>query len=550
MDGNEDTDKAGPNQVGPDKAGPDQVGPDQVGPDQVGPDQVGTGRGNRRRRGAKSAAETAPTLANQRLIGCGGSFAPLDAAGVECLHQTALTLLSQTGFSEAPPAAIKLVEAAGGRLDDRGRLLFPEALVTAAIEGLPRDLTLYGRGDDTDMVLGDTKVHVGTGGASPMVYDPMLGRYRESGLADLYDAARLVDTLTHIHFFSRPMVARDMPDLRHLDVNTAYASLAGTAKHVFVSASTAASVQDIAAICYQLAGSEQAFRERPFLSLHVNHVVPPMRFDGDAVEVLLEAVRYGIPVMVNTFGQLGASSPVTIAGCVAQTTAETLAGMVIAWLADPQAKAVFGPRPMITDMRTGAMAGGSGEQALLTAAAMQMARHYGFASSTIAGATDSKIPDAQSGYEKCLTVAQALQAGANIVTQACGAQAALMGISFEAMVIDNDMLGCILRANSAVDVSPQTVSAEAIGAVATGVGHFLGEAETYARMHSDFLYPSIADRSGIDVWEAAGSADIRSAAAAHVAEILATHHPYYIDPLSDRILRDSLPVMLAAPPQT
>ena len=97
-----------------------------------------------------------------------------------------------------------------------------------------------------------------------------------------------------------------------------------------VSASSVASVDAIAALAHRIAGSEAAFRDRPFLSLNVNHVVPPLRFDPDSVDVLIHAARRGIPVMVNTFGQLGASSPVTIAGCVAQTTAETLAGMVLA----------------------------------------------------------------------------------------------------------------------------------------------------------------------------------------------------------------------------
>ena len=281
-----------------------------------------------------------------------------------------------------------------------------------------------------------------------MIFDAGLGKYRESKLVDLYNAARLVDRLEHVHFFSRPVVARDMPDARLLDVNTAFACLAGTAKHVFTSASSPESVRDIATICYQIAGSETAFRDKPFLSLNINHVVPPLKFDPIALNVMVEAVRFGIPVMVNCFGQLGASSPVTIAGCVTQTIAETLAGMVIAWLVNPEARAVFGPRPMITDLRTGAMSGGGGEQAKLTAAAMSMARFYGLPNSTIAGATDSKVPDAQSGYEKCLTVTLAVQAGADSITQAAGAQASLMGASLEAYVIDNDMLGSILSAHT------------------------------------------------------------------------------------------------------
>ena len=501
-------------------------------------------RKSRRRRGAKLEIEPFKSLAGQRIIGTGGNLTPLDERGIEAIHAAALELLASTGISEAPSSAVKRVADAGGRLDDAGRLLFPEKLVEAALAGLQRDFTLFGRAVDTDLVLAPGAVHVGTGGASPQLFDMQLGRYRDSCLADLYDAARLVDRLTHIHFFSRPLVARDMPDQQRLDVNTAYASLVGTTKHVFVSAGNAQSVADIARLCYRLAGSEAAFRERPFLSLLVNHAVPPMRFDTESVEILQAAVRHGIPMSINTFGQLGASSPVTIAGCVAQTTAETLAGMVIAWLVDEEARAVFGPRPMITDLRTGAMAGGSGEQALLTATAMQMARHYGLPSSTIAGATESKLLDAQSGYEKCLTVGLSVQAGANIITQACGAQASLMGISFEAMVVDNDMLGCILRATNPVEVSPQTLSATAIGAVVNDAGHFLGEADTFARMHSDFLYPEIADRTVIDVWEAAGSIDIRQAAARRAQEILAEHRPCYIGPAIDRDVRALLPIEL------
>ena len=506
-------------------------------------------RGTRRRRANKPEADPRVSLSRHRIIGRGGNLNPLDEAGVDVIHQAAITLLSETGLTGAPPAAVELARAAGGRLDDRGRLLFPENLIEAALAGLHREITLYGRGGDTDLELAAGKVHVGTGGASPLIYDNVLGRYRESTLADIYNAARLVDTLPHIHFFSRPLVARDMPDQRHLDINTAYASLAGTRKHVIVSAATPENVRDIARICYQLAGSEEDFRARPFLSLNINHVVPPLRFDGDAVLVLIEAVRCGIPVMANTFGQLGASSPVTIAGCVAQTTAETLAGMILAFLVDPEARVVFGPRPMITDLRTGGMAGGSGEQAVLTAASMQMARFYGLPSSTIAGATDSKLPDAQSGYEKCLTVAQTVQAGANIITQACGAQAALMGISLAAMVIDNDMLGAILRATAKVDISPETLNATSIDAVATGAGHFLGEADTYARMHTDFLYPEIADRTSIEVWQDAGSRDIRKVAEDHVNRVLSNHHPYYIDPESDQPLREELPIRLERPHQ-
>ena len=176
--------------------------------------------------------------------------------------------------------------------------------------------------------------------------------------------------------------------------------------------------------------------------------------------------------MVNTFGQMGASSPVTIAGCLVQTNAETLAGMVLAWLANKDVNAIYGARPMVTDLRTGGMAGGSGEQSLLTAAAVQLAQYYNFPNSTISGATDSKLPDNQAGYES-YQFNTAVQTGANLITQAAGTQAGLMATSLEAYVIDNEMLGAILSTGKQIEVNEETCSVEAIKKVVEGDGHFL-----------------------------------------------------------------------------
>jgi len=464
------------------------------------------------------------------LAPVGGRLQLLDAAALQRIHETALVLLARTGIAEAPPAVVELATDAGATLNDDGRLCFPEPLVERVLAELPRQASLHGRGDERPLILGADEVHVGTGGASPEILDLASGRYRPSTLDDIHLAARLVDSLEHVHFFSRPMVARDIESPLRMEVNTAWACLAGTAKHVMVSASSIEAVDEIAELVYMLAGSEAAFRAAPFLSLNVNHIVPPLRFDGDSAAVLLRAVERGIPVMVNTFGQLGASSPVTIAGCVAQTTAETLAGMVLACLVDPQVPAIFGPRPMVTDLRTGAMSGGGGEQAKLTAAAIQMARFYGLPSSTIAGATDSKWPDAQAGHEKCLAVTLAVQAGAHFITQAAGTQASLMGTSLEAYVIDNDMLGAILSAHTAIEVSDDTLDAGAIHHAATGAGHFLGEAATLARMNSDFLYPAIGDRRSIGEWQDEGRPDIWRRAHDRVREWLAAPPRRLVEP--------------------
>ena len=502
-----------------------------------------TRRGRRGRTTENDTGQTAMSPEFNMGMLSGGGFQPLVDDDCETLTQAALDILNDIGMSDAPETVIELVEKAGGRAQG-GRLYFPSELVRQAISGVKRNFTLCGQIPDHDINMSGKSVSVGTGGAAPMIVDMETAEYRPSTLLDLYDAARLTDSLQHIHFFSRSLVARDMPDNRLLDLNTAYASLAGTQKHILTSASSAESVRDIAALCHEIAGSKDAFRERPFLSLSINHAVPPLRFSDEACDVLITAAEQGIPCHVNTFGQLGASSPVTIAGCVAQTISETLAGLVVAWLANPDGIIIFGPRPMITDLRTGGMAGGCGEQAMLTAASVRVSQYLDLPNSTIAGATDSKAVDAQSGFEKCISVSLAAQTGANMITQSCGMLSGLMACSNEAYVVDNDMLGVILRTLSPIEMSETALNLNAIKSVVAGEGHFLGDPETYKRMQTDFLYPEISDRRSHEEWEADGRPDIRTPAKARARDILASHYPQHLHEELDKRLRDRFDIRL------
>ena len=501
-----------------------------------------TRRGRKARSDARAAAHTQKTPAATGFSG--GRFAPLSEKDVAQIDDAVRQILQTIGMAEAPAVVVDSLTAHGGKLGADGRLRFPESLINDALAGFTRNFTLPGQAAEHDMHLQGKRVYVGSGGAAPYVVDLDSGRYRASKLRDLYDAARLVDALENIHFFSRSLIAGDMPDALSLDINTAYASLKGTTKPVFTSASEAANVEAIAQLCFTIAGSESAFVARPFLSFNINHVTPPLRYAAQACEVMAAAVRLGFPVHANSFGQLGASSPVTIAGSVAQNVAETLAGMIFAWSVDHEAKVTFGARPMVTDLRTGAVSGGGGEQALLMAATTQMAQHYDLPNTCIAGATDSKIADAQSGFEKSLSVSLAAQAGCNVITQACGMLASLTGCALESYVIDNDMLGGILRSLHPPEVNDDTLSVKAIADVVAGEGHFLGHAETLRRMESDFLYPKIADRRAFAEWQADGSRDIRAIARARAREILTEHFPMHISAATDTKLRAALDIRL------
>lgn len=499
----------------------------------------------RPRRRGRQVGQPRPSVLKPGVRGeIGGRYHPLSDDDCRQVHATVLDLLEDLGLSQPIPSMINLVTAKGGRLTEDGRLLFPRGLVEDVISGLRRDIILHGQRPGLEIEPVGNKVYVGTGGASPNIVDLETGAYRPSTAKDLYDAARLVDALDNIHLFSRSMVATDARDPRHLDINTAYACLSGTSKHVCVSASEPENVQDIADICSAIAGDWDTFLKAPFMTIMICHVVPPMRFAEEACQTIENAVRMGFPVQIISAGQAGATSPATIAGSVVQAVAETLAGLVFAYLVNPRAQAIFAPKPLVADLRTGSMSGGGGEQAVLMAAAAQMGRYYNLSTSSIAGITDAKIPDAQHGYEKCLAVSQAAHAGCNIVTQACGMQASLLGASLEGYVIDNDMLGAILRSVRGVEVDAVNLSRDVIAEVSRGEGHYLGHPQTLERMERDYVYPEIGDRQPPSMWEETGSLSARDRGRARAQEILRSHFPGHIDAGTDQALRATYDILI------
>ena len=502
----------------------------------------------RRRRGRDRAGHP---LARQELHRAvwpgveGGAFGPLGESDLHRVHRAVLDLLENVGLAGAIPPMVERVTARGGRLDSRGRLLFPRALVEDVLASCPKRFTAYGRDPTHDLEIGGRRVHFGSGGASPNIVDLDTGRYREATLADLYDAARIVDLMPNIHFFNRSLVARDIDDLLAFDLNTLYAICAGTAKHVGSSITLAAHVEPAVALLDLIAGGEGRFRRRPFAMLLSCHVVPPMRFAEEALWVIEKAVPLGIPVMLVSAGQAGATAPARLAGTLVQAMAETLAGLVCCHLIDREATVICGPKPLVSDLRTGAMTGGSGEQACVAAAAVQMARFYDLPCSVMAGISDSKLPDAQSGFEKAYTITLAAHAGCNMITQSCGMQASLLGASKEGYVIDNDMLGAIARTVRGVEIDDESLSVDAIREVVQGEGHYLGHAQTLEVMTRDYIYPEIADRRDPASWERDGARDIRDRARERAREIVATHFPRHIDDATDARIRERFPIRLA-----
>ena len=476
----------------------------------------------------------------------GGRFRPLDESQMQRIHAAVLDVLERIGLSEAIPSCIEAVTAAGGQLTSDGRLLFPRALVEDTVANAARDFVLHAQDPRHDLELSGSRVYFGTAGAAVHIVDSRTREYRESTLADLYDIARLVDTLEHIHFFQRPVVCRDLEDPRDLDLNTCYAAIAGTSKHVGSSWVQPEHVDESLAMLHRVAGDEARWRARPFVSMSSCFVVPPLRFAEDACRCLEAGVRGGMPVLLLAAGQAGATSPAALAGAVVQEMAEVLAGLVYVNALSPGHPAILGPWPFVSDLRTGAMSGGSGEQAVLMAACGQMGRFYDLPTGIAAGMADSKLPDAQGGYEKGYTTALAGHSGANLVYESAGMLASLLGACVESFVIDNDALGAVNRSVRGVDVDDRSLSVDTMREVCTeGPNHFLGHAQTLGLIQREYVYPEVGDRCSPKEWVEQGSTDIVERAAKRAREALSRHFPTHIPDEVDASVRADFNILLA-----
>jgi trimethylamine--corrinoid protein Co-methyltransferase len=469
----------------------------------------------------------------------GGRYTPLTQRDMERIHSSALELLESVGFAQAIPSCIELMTELGCFLTGKGRLCIPRTLVEDTLANCAREFVLCGRDPKHDMEPWGNRVYFGTAGAAVHIVEPETRSYRESILADLYDAARIVDQCDHIHFYQRPITARDMLSGHDLDINTMYACMAGTTKHIGTSMVAGEHVNEVLQMLHVAAGGEDKWRARPFVSQSNCFVVPPMKFAEDACRCLEAAVRGGMPVLLLSAGQAGATSPAALAGTLVQAVAECLAGLVYVNAVKKGAVAIWGPWPFVSDLRTGAMSGGSGEQALITSGCAQMGHFYKLTVGSAAGMCDSKLPDVQAGYEKGVTAGLAAMTGINLLYEAAGMHASLLGFCLESLLIDNDMLGSINRNVRGIEVNDETLSIEVIRNVCIeGPGHYLGHEQTLSLMQKEYVYPLLGNRMSPKEWSEAGKPDIVERATAKKREILASYFPNHLPKdIDDQIRR-------------
>ena len=472
----------------------------------------------------------------------GKDYKPFSQQDLKEIDEAVMEILSEVGVEVNCQEALDLLEDKGAEVDSENTVArLPRAMVEEAIASAPSSVLLRGREKRHDLHLEENRVHFGTGGTVLNVLDLETGEKRKINIQDVADIARLVDALENIHFFLIPVYPEECND-ENVDVNRFYASLKNTTKHVMGGVYSSKGIERVIEMATDIAGSKEKLVADPFISF-ITCVMSPLKLDRDYTKFLMQIAREGLPVAIPAEPLSGGTGPVTVAGNIVMMTAESLAGLVVAQLVNPGTPVIFASTASVMDLKSSAYITGAVEAGLMHAGVAQVAQYYQLPLYATAGMSDSKVPDIQAGYEKAITAMLAGLSGANYIHDAAGLLEFCMTVAYEQYVIDNEIIGMIMRAIRGIEVNSETLGVDAIKRVGPG-GHFLTEEHTLKYMRDEYFEPEISDRQLRENWEKDGSLSGRERAVARAKEILNSHQPAAIDQELDSMLQKKFPEII------
>lgn len=439
---------------------------------------------------------------------------------IQEIHESSLQILEQVGISTDSEIILNTCERAGALVDRQSRRIKIDSdIVENALKTTPRNVTLYGRDPEKDMLLDEKKIHFGFGGTGVnYIRDLESGVIRIPTKKDVEEGSRLADALENFSFVMVLASALDCPsDVQYLhELEAKYNNTAKPIMHPLPGAAYARWSLEMAEV---VAGGSEALKQRPIISAY-SEPVAPLFYSTDN-EDIFEFAKFKAPIIIGPGPILAATGPGTLMGTFSQGIAESLFGIVLTQLANPGTPVVIGNHLAIMDMQTTRTCYAAIEWAMGRAMLAQMARFYGIPSSGQGGCSDAKIPDAQAGAEAALTALISAQSGINMMHNGGTMAGGTLG-SFELAVINNEIYGMLERFLHGPDVNKETLALGVIREVGPE-GQFLSHDHTLAYFRKEMYFPKLFDRQSEDAWLNHGGKTIFEKAREKAQDIISTH---------------------------
>lgn len=458
----------------------------------------------------------------------GGQYKLLSDDQIKDLHNATMEVLSEVGMKIMHNDALDLMKGNGCTVDyDKQVVKIPEDVLMKYVKMAPSEICLYGRDAKYDVHLNPSNDVYSLGGAGALNYIDLDGKRKPSTMKALEDFTRLEDTLENLdiaHFILTPQEIEqkgyEMIVFAHMLKNNTrnfYALPGGCGEGIkFELEMTAV-----------LAGSIEKVCKRPFFTAGLC-VVSPLSHRKAFVDELWTCGEYNIPVYVEADAIAGGTTPLTISGCTVEVNANVLAGIALAQMKNPDAPCIYSSSAGILDMKSLNYAGNAPESTLIHMASTQLAHYYGLPYYG-ANTPDSKLADAQMGYEAMQHIMALAMAGCNIIHVSIGNLEMMNLASFEACLIADEIFGAVYRFLQGMDTSREAIGLDAF----KECGHNSRFLETmhavkYVR-NNERWNPKLTDRNNWDSWmKKTGGKDMCQRANVEAKRILAEYHPEYV----------------------
>jgi trimethylamine--corrinoid protein Co-methyltransferase len=447
-------------------------------------------------------------------------FRVLSEDQIRLLYRAALEVLARTGVRVCDPEGLDLMRQAGAEVTDGDRARLPATAVERALAQCPSTVRMVGRDPRNICLLERNAVHFGSGSDCPFRWDRETGERTRWTPTHIRDAARLADALPKLDFHMSLGLTAGVPRMTY-DRHQFLAMLEGTTKPLVQTAIDRDGLRDQYEMACLVRGSEEAHALAPLLTLYAEPT-SPLTHTSAAVQKLLFAAEKRIPTVYTSCNIAGATSPITGAGTLVLSLAESLSGIVMSQQKSPGAPVIIGGVASIMDMRTMVYSYGAPELSLFQVGLTEVCRWLGLPVFSTAGCTDAKVVDQQAAIEATFSIMLAMLSGANLIHDVGFLEMALTG-SEELMVLSDEVIGMCERICESFPVDDETLLVDLIAEVGPG-GEYVSHQHTFDNFRR-FWQPRDLIREFHENWVAQGCRTLGQRLRERVLSLLAEHEP-------------------------
>jgi trimethylamine---corrinoid protein Co-methyltransferase len=446
------------------------------------------------------------------------------------IHEASIDLLENTGIIFEHKEVLEIFKSHGVKI--KGKTVFiPRTMAQTAMTNTPAVYRHEARNEKQSVTIGDgIAPHPNLG----CVFCEDMDTGKRRGLLEDYTNFQKLSQASEIVKLtgSSPVAPNDV-EASERALYMLYEAIKHTDKPIIGNCSVTKKAEESLEMMEMVFG-ENYLRDHYCIGVSTNPL-SPLKYATETLETILVYAKKNQPVYLLACALTGITSPMSIFGSIVQQNAEIMAGITLVQLINPGGPAVYCPASTVADMRTAICIYSPPEQFLINSTCLQMAiDFYKVPTRIMAGMTDSKEVDIQAGYETMQNMLMGLLSGGHMVEQAFGVLDAIMTISYEKFIIDEEMMSRVIRICDGVDTSDSEMSLDVMKEVGPG-GSYLSHPDTFKRFKNQWL-PTVSCWTSSDKWEASGKQSIMERANKKYKEILGNRPEMMISKDLDRDL--------------